>query len=58
MKDSVGTKDQVSFILNGKPVVPDQKLECPLCGVDRLKQPCGFEKMTNAPRCPYQGQPQ
>lgn len=38
MKDKVGTIDEISFVLNGKPIEP--ALICPKCGIDRLKNPC------------------
>lgn len=49
IKEKIAATDQISFILNGKPVeVP--KLICPKCGVDRYKEPCPEP----GPDCPIQ----
>lgn len=40
MKDKVGTRDQISFVLNGQPVQPKPPLICAQCDVDRAVQPC------------------
>lgn len=43
MKDKIGARDQISFVLNGKPLEPAQPkamLICPRCKVDRFQQGC------------------
>jgi len=52
MKDKVKTQDRISFVLNGKPVGDKPTLVCPLCGVDRFKQPC---PNSNWAGCPVKG---
>lgn len=40
MKDKTQVQDQISFVLNGKPLDLKPTLICPQCGVDRFKYPC------------------
>lgn len=42
MKERIGFKEEISFVMNGKPLSPKAEWKCPKCGVDRLKQPCPY----------------
>lgn len=50
MKDKVGTRDQISFVLNGQPVQPNPPNPplCPICNIDRTVQQCP----NPGPSCP------
>lgn len=52
MKDKTKVKDQISFVLNGKPLDLKPTLICPKCGVDRLKFPCPAPELS----CPMKGE--
>lgn len=40
MQDKTAVRDQIGFVLNGKPLELPPVLICPKCGVDRYKDPC------------------
>jgi hypothetical protein len=40
MKDKTSVKDQIGFVLNGKPLDLKPTLICSKCGVDRFRDPC------------------
>ena len=51
MRDKTTVRDQIGFVLNGKPLDLKPTLICPRCGVDRFKNPCP----TPGLNCPMKG---